>query len=73
LQYGQSTFYDEYLDEKVHGFYIEAGAFDGEKYSDSLLFETQRSWEGLLIEANPQVKTFHIEANSRIHKPRKQA
>ena len=35
------------------GFYIEAGAFDGELRSNSLYFEIIHQWKGLLIEPNP--------------------
>jgi hypothetical protein len=35
------------------GFFLECGALDGEKLSNSLLFEMQLGWKGLLIEANP--------------------
>jgi len=33
---------------------ISGGAWDGEKESNSLLFELQRKWRGLLIEPNKQ-------------------
>jgi len=32
------------------GFFIEAGAWDGENLSNSLLFELHRGWTGLLVE-----------------------
>ena len=32
---------------------MEAGAFDGELLSNSLLFETKLGWKGVLIEPNP--------------------
>ena len=32
------------------GFFIEAGAWDGEGLSNSLLFELKRGWTGLLVE-----------------------
>ena len=35
------------------GFYIEAGAFDGELRSNSLFFELKKGWNGLLVEPNP--------------------
>lgn len=38
---------------QAHGFFVECGAYDGEKLSASLLFEKYRQWTGLLIEANP--------------------
>ena len=47
------------IDEKIfknrirNGFFIEAGAYDGEKLSNTLFFELKQSWTGLLIEPNP--------------------
>ena len=36
-----------------NGFYIEAGAFDGEIRSNSLFYELKKGWNGLLVEPNP--------------------
>ena len=36
-----------------NGFYIEAGAFDGELRSNSLFYELTYGWDGLLVEPNP--------------------
>ncbi|XP_023322979.1 uncharacterized protein LOC111697276 [Eurytemora carolleeae] len=53
-----------YNSSLFNGFFIEAGAFDGEKLSNSLLFEMERNWTGLLVEANSNlVKT--IEGKNR--------
>ena len=35
------------------GFFIEAGAYDGEIYSNSLYYELKHGWTGLLVEPNP--------------------
>ncbi|KHJ42316.1 hypothetical protein D918_07655 [Trichuris suis] len=35
---------------KKNGFFIEAGAYDGETYSNTLYFERQLNWTGLLVE-----------------------
>lgn len=43
----------EILDKKDKGFYIEAGAFDGEHMSNSLYFELKKGWNGILVEPNP--------------------
>ena len=32
---------------------MECGAFDGEKHSNTLFFEKEKNWTGLLIEADP--------------------
>ena len=36
-----------------NGFFIEAGAYDGEIHSNTLFFELKQSWKGILIEPNP--------------------
>ncbi|KAL5011506.1 hypothetical protein ScPMuIL_010057 [Solemya velum] len=35
------------------GFFIEAGAADGESYSNTLFLEIKRNWTGLLVEPDP--------------------
>ena len=35
------------LGGKKNGFYIETGAYDGEIYSNSLLFELKRNYTGM--------------------------
>ena len=52
-QVGQTPFVDALLGNKTHGFYIECGAANGEDFSNTLFFERFRSWDGLLIEPNP--------------------
>jgi len=39
--------------ELKNGFFLEAGAFDGEFNSDSLYFEMNHGWTGLLVEPHP--------------------
>merc|ERR1719342_1257317 len=43
-------FIKDILGEKKNGFYVESGAFDGEKFSNSLEFERIYGWKGLLVE-----------------------
>ena len=38
-----------------NGFFIEAGAYDGEISSNTLFFELKQNWTGLLVEPNPDV------------------
>ena len=38
-----------------NGFFIEAGAFDGEISSNTLFFELKQNWTGLLVEPNPDI------------------
>ncbi|KAL3885806.1 hypothetical protein ACJMK2_025843 [Sinanodonta woodiana] len=52
---GQSSAIDNVLHQREKGFYIEAGAFDGESISNTLFFEKVRKWNGLLIEPDPFV------------------
>ena len=62
-QYGQSAKVEELLikhkllktkkSKKKPGFYIEAGACNGESISNTLLFELKHNWTGLLVEPNP--------------------
>ena len=36
-----------------NGFFVEAGAYDGEMFSNTLFFELKKNWTGLLVEPNP--------------------
>lgn len=55
-QIGQSRYIDGLLASQRDGFYVEAGGFDGEAHSNSLFFELNRNWTGILIE--PSKKNF---------------
>ncbi len=53
-QFAQAKFVDElYNNSKLNGFFFEAGAYNGEVISNTLLFEVWRGWTGILVEANP--------------------
>ncbi|XP_069195108.1 protein Star-like [Procambarus clarkii] len=53
-QLGQSSYADsEVLHGMTGGFFVEVGAVDGEFLSNTLFFERNRNWTGLLIEAFP--------------------
>lgn len=41
-----------FLEFQRNGFFIECGAMDGEGRSNTLFFERERGWNGLLIEGN---------------------
>ncbi|XP_071515318.1 protein Star-like [Panulirus ornatus] len=62
---GQAQRIDFILKGKRNGFYVECGALDGEIRSNTLFFERERAWNGLLIEADP--KNF----NQMVQKHRK--
>jgi len=51
-QLGQVSYIVDYFKHKKGGFFIEAGAFDGEYLSNTLYLEKNLSWSGLLIEPN---------------------
>mmetsp|Transcript_60475 Transcript_60475/g.107812 ORF Transcript_60475/g.107812 Transcript_60475/m.107812 type:complete len:273 (-) Transcript_60475:1069-1887(-) len=44
-----------FFKKKQNGFYLELGALDGSRLSNTRFFEEHRSWQGLLIEANPNM------------------
>ncbi|XP_023930495.1 protein Star [Lingula anatina] len=51
---GQSKVVDKCLRQKLDGFFVEAGAWDGETDSNSLFFEISRNWTGILVEPDPR-------------------
>ena len=56
-QYGQAWYLDAVIFKgKVKdGFFIEAGADDFEIDSNTLQFELEHGWTGLLVEPNPTI------------------
>ncbi|XP_013415425.1 uncharacterized protein LOC106177249 [Lingula anatina] len=56
-QIEQSQVVDRLLEQRTNGFFVEAGAANGEIFSNSLFFERFRNWTGLLVEADPW--SFH--------------
>jgi len=50
---GQSVYVDKILKSKRNGFFIEAGGYTGEEGSNTLYFEKERNWTGILIEPLP--------------------
>ena len=65
-----------FKDRIKNGFYVEAGAFDGEHASNSLYYEMVHGWKGLLVEPNPdayqemisKVKTFSFTMLQKLSK-----
>ena len=58
--YHSQTEQDLLLDETVFcgmraGVFIDVGAHDGVSLSNTLMFERDRGWAGVCIEANPKV------------------
>ena len=66
-QEGQSAFVDKLLSGRRDGFFVECGAADGETFSNSLFFELQRNWTGVLIEANPDYHRALLNKNRRAY------
>merc|ERR1711970_280298 len=54
-QFGQVDQLLKLFNNKENGFFIEAGAYDGEHISNTLYLETQLGWTGLLVEANTEI------------------
>ncbi|XP_037800719.1 uncharacterized protein LOC119595677 isoform X3 [Penaeus monodon] len=52
-QFTQSQIANNLLKGLDKGFFLEAGALDGEDKSNTLFFERERSWTGLLVEPDP--------------------
>ena len=50
---------------KQPGFFIEAGASGGEKFSNSLYFEVKHNWTGLLAEPSPDFLDQLINQKNR--------
>ena len=67
-QRNQSLRMDDILKGKRNGFLIEAGAYDGELQSNSLFFEMQRNWTGLLIEPVPSFFEKLLKKNRQMFK-----
>ena len=67
-QIGAPQIVDKLLRGKRDGFFIESGAYDGETISNSLFFELERNFTGLLVEPNqldyPKLLAKHRKATS---------
>ena len=46
-----------------NGFFFEAGAQDGERASNTVMFELERDWTGLLVEVDPW---FYAQMRSKM-------
>ena len=55
-QYLQDVFVDlVFFKNEKKGYFIDIGAFDGLKFSNSYLFEKDKGWNGIAIEPNDKV------------------
>jgi hypothetical protein len=50
---------------KTNGFFVECGALDGERSSNTLFFELERDWTGLLVEMDPYFYTQLLGKNRK--------
>lgn len=66
-QMGQSAFIDDMLGHKRDGFFLEAGGLDGESHSNTVFFELERGWTGLLIEPIPHNYQKILTKNRNIY------
>ena len=48
-EHNQVKYLDVLFKDKRNGFFIEAGAFDGELFSNTLHLEKNRGWTGVLV------------------------
>lgn len=64
---GQSRYIDFFLKKQNNGFFIEAGAYDGEYLSNTLFFELERNWTGLIIEPIPSQYLNILSKNRNIY------
>jgi FkbM family methyltransferase len=51
-QFGEDKILVDYFGHKAEGFYVEVGAYDGVRMSNSYHFE-HLGWDGILVEADP--------------------
>ena len=62
----QDEWVDNHLKQKTNGIFLEVGAVDGVLISNTLFFERERNWTGLLIEPNTKfyekLATVHRKA-----------
>jgi hypothetical protein len=50
---------------KRNGVYIEAGANEGEFWSNTLLLETDFGWKGILVEPSPITQVLLLKKNRK--------
>lgn len=54
-QIGQDLWVIDTLNFKKNGYFLDLGALDGRTHSNSLMLERKYGWNGICIEANPDV------------------
>ncbi|CAF0756453.1 unnamed protein product [Brachionus calyciflorus] len=66
-QIGQSHYMDSLLGKITNGFFVEAGGYTGEGFSNTLFFELERQWTGILIEPVPSLHSIIVSKNRNIY------
>ena len=61
----QSLVLEEVIDVGRRGFFVECGALDGERSSNTNFLESKFDWQGLLIEADPSYYTQLLGKNRK--------
>jgi FkbM family methyltransferase len=64
---GISRKLDKAMSYKRDGFFVEAGGFNGEDASNTLFFELQRNWTGILVEPIPYQFKSILAKNRNIY------
>ena len=65
-QIGVPEIVDKVLRGKRNGFFIESGAYDGEIFSNTLFFEIERNFNGILVEPNQLDYPKLLEKHRRV-------
>ena len=60
-EHNQVSYLDVLFGDKSGGFFVEAGAFDGELFSNTLLLEKNRGWTGLLVSLQHRDRRIPID------------
>ena len=66
-QFAQDLWVDTWLRGLRGGLVVESGAFDAEKFSNSLFLEVARGWRCLLFEPNPALQESILSRHRRCH------
>lgn len=54
-QSGQDVYLDNLFKQQENGVFLDIGAYDGIKLSNTYFFEKYRNWTGVCVEANNEV------------------
>ena len=55
-QWGEERIlFERIFDQRAHGSYVEIGAHNGIRFSNTLMLHTCYNWSGILVEADPDL------------------